>query len=82
MSLLLTRWPYPAKAPPIVTGPDGFCCSQTPAILWSLGKKFGLYPDDSHEALAMQVEQFNSLWHSIFESVRSEATYRIIMFLK
>ena len=47
---------YPVKAPPIVTGPDGYVCSQTPAILWSLGKKFGMSPDDdNNQALAMQL---------------------------
>jgi glutathione S-transferase len=43
-------FPYPAKAPPIVLGPDGFNCSQTPAILHALGKKFGLFPDEDDEA--------------------------------
>ena len=47
-----TGYPYPAKSPPVVTGPDGFNCSQTPAILWSLGKRFGLYPEDEKDEVA------------------------------
>ena len=48
--------PYPAKSPPVVTGPDGFVCSQTPAILWTLGKKFGMSPvEEKNQTLAMQI---------------------------
>mmetsp|Transcript_15669 Transcript_15669/g.20329 ORF Transcript_15669/g.20329 Transcript_15669/m.20329 type:complete len:241 (-) Transcript_15669:476-1198(-) len=52
-----TGFPYPVKAPPIVTGPDGFNCSQTPVILHALGKRFGLYPDlvDEDHCLALNI---------------------------
>ena len=47
---------YPSRFPPVVTGPDGYVCSQTPAILWSLGRKFGMSPDDErNQTLAMQL---------------------------
>jgi glutathione S-transferase len=56
MAKLGTGYPYPAKSPPIVTGPNGFCSSQTPVILWTLGKKFGMSPlIEANEGLAMQV---------------------------
>lgn len=44
-----TGFPNPARAPPIVTGPNNFSCSQTPVILHALGKKFGLFPNEDDE---------------------------------
>lgn len=43
------------QAPPVVTGPDGFNLSQTPAIVAALGKRFGLFPDAADEDHAMAV---------------------------
>jgi hypothetical protein len=36
----------PVLGSPVVTGPDGYTCSQLIAIVSSLGKKFDLYPTE------------------------------------
>mmetsp|Transcript_11025 Transcript_11025/g.14339 ORF Transcript_11025/g.14339 Transcript_11025/m.14339 type:complete len:321 (+) Transcript_11025:49-1011(+) len=53
MGLLGNGFPYPAKEPPIVTGPDGYNASHTPVIISSLGKQFGLYPNGKDETHCM-----------------------------
>jgi hypothetical protein len=62
-------FPYPAKCPPIVSGPDGYNCSQTPVILSSLGKRFGLYPDEADDAHCMALS--NSVVEFVCEFERN-----------
>lgn len=46
---------FPCFAPPVVTGPNGLCLSQTTAILAQLGQVLGFYPEPADEFKALQI---------------------------
>lgn len=72
---------YPAAAPPVVTGPEQFCVSNTPAILMALGKRLGLCPEHEADearaaALVATVTDFVAEGRLAFHAVDPTGSYK------
>lgn len=72
--------PFPAFAVPLVTGPGDICVSQTIAVMNTLGKKFGMYPDneiDEMRALqtALTIQDFHTEGRACFHPKELMASY-------
>lgn len=72
--------PFPAFAPPMISGPGGVFLSQTPVCMARLGKAFGLFPqneEDEFKALqiVLSVADYHGEGRSSFHPVDNTASY-------